>query len=89
MIVHFMVLQLNYAAISSFFFAYMIEFVNFDLFEIQEVHAYFFGLKNVPWSAQAEFIGYESEFFIENTGSLLYVYLLLMLLQLIIMMVLR
>ena len=89
MIVHFMILQLNYAVVSSFYFGYMIEFVNFDLLQMQEVHAYFFGFYNVPWSAQAEFIGYESRFFIENTGSLLYVYLLLMLLQLIIVMVLR
>ena len=51
MIVHFMILQLNYAVVSSFFFGYMIEFVNFDLIQMQEVHAYFFGFVNVPWSA--------------------------------------
>ena len=89
MIVHFMVLQLNYAAISSFFFGFMIEFVNFDLIQMQAIHAYFFGFDNVPWSAQAEYVGYESRYFIENTGSLLYVYLILMLVQLIIFMMIR
>ena len=56
---------------------------------MQEINAYFFGFENVPWSTQAEYIGYESRYFIENTGSLVYVYLLLMLVQLVFVFVIR
>ena len=52
---------------------------------MQAIHAYFFGFENTAWSAQAKFIGYGSRFFIENTGSLIYIYLLLMFQQLIYM----
>ena len=85
MIVHFMVLQLNYAAISSLYYSLIIDVVNFDLVPVEHLHPYFFGFDNTAWSAQARFIGYESRFFIENTGSLIYIYLLLIFLQLIYM----
>ena len=50
MIVHFMVLQLNYAAASSFFFSLLVECVNFDILPIDEIHAYFFDFYNAAWS---------------------------------------
>ena len=50
MIVHFMILQLNYAAICSFYFGLLIEFVTFDIFPMEEIHAFFFNLQNIEWS---------------------------------------
>ena len=35
LVVHFMILQLNYAAIASLFFSFVIEFVNFEIFPVE------------------------------------------------------
>ena len=51
MIIHFMVLQLNYASISTFYFGLLIEFATFDLFYMKDTHAYLFNFKNIEWSA--------------------------------------
>ena len=49
-IVHFMLLKLNYAAICSFFFGLLIDFVTFDIFPTEEIYAFLLNMENIEWS---------------------------------------
>ncbi len=79
MITHFMIMQLNYPAVSTLFYGLIFEFVNFDIVPTDPIYGYVFAFKNEPYSEQAEETGYESGLFIVNSGSfLIYVCLIIL-----------
>ena len=81
LITHLMMMQLNYPAESNLFFSTIFEYVTFDLLPVEDIYGEVFIWENVPYSDQAEAIGYESRYAIDNTGSLL-IYILLIVAQL-------
>ena len=47
----------------------MFGFANFDLIPTDYIYEIIFGFENVPYSDQADEIGYGSHFIIENSGA--------------------
>ena len=71
LITHLMMMQLNIDPVALIFFAQILEYVTFDLVPTEDIYAALFGWTNEPYSEAADNIGYGSRVFIENTGSLL------------------
>ena len=69
-ITHLMMMQLDYPATVVLFFSGLFGFVTFDVFQPDFIYAYVFGWENVPYSDQADEIGYGSRYLIENSGSI-------------------
>ena len=76
MITHFMIMQLNYPPTAVLFFGLIFEFVTFDIVPTEFLYEIMFGFNSDSISEQAENIGYESQYFIENSGSF-FIYLIL------------
>jgi len=55
----------------------------------EEIYEYFFGWTNVPYSEAADNIGYGSRVFIENTGSMLIYFLIILVEQLVVALLLK
>ena len=69
-IVHIVMMQLLFPALCVLFFESILGFVNFDVIPTEDIYAELFGWLNVPYSDQAEVIGYESRYIIECLGSI-------------------
>lgn len=65
-----MMMQLSYPAVAMSFFGGLFELITFDLVPSDLVWEEVFTFENVPYSEQAEAIGYESRYAIYNSGSI-------------------
>ena len=63
-------MQLVFPPMTVTFFAGVLSFVTFDLIPYEKIYEAVFGWSNEPFSPEAEEIGYESHYFIENSGSI-------------------
>lgn len=70
MIVHLMIMQLLYPPTVMLFYSGLFEYVNYDMIPTEEIYSEVFGWPNVAYSEEAELIGYESRYIIENSGSI-------------------
>ena len=70
-VTHMMMMQLIFPASVGLFFSSLFEFVTYDVLPTDDIYVPIFGWNNEPYSDEAELIGYESRYTIENTGSLL------------------
>ena len=68
-ITHVMLAQLVYPPSVVMFFSRLLSFVTFDVIPSTLIYELLFGWTNVPYSDQADEIGYGSLFIIENSGS--------------------
>ena len=65
-----MLMQLVYAPVCVIFFGKILEFVTFDVIPTEEIYAEIFAWENVPYSEQADAVGYSSRYIIECSGSI-------------------
>ena len=77
---HFMMMQLVYPPLSVAFYAILFNFLTFDILPTDNIYVNVFGWENVPYSDNADAIGYPSRFLIENSGSIT-IFILLLILQ--------
>lgn len=87
LITHLMIMQVNYPGVSVIFFSKVFEFVTFDLLhgffpQLESLSEQLFGGVNVPYSDEAQNIGYESRYMLTNLGSIPVIILFIIALQL-------
>ena len=69
-ITHAMMMQLMYPEIMLEYYSSVFEFVTFDMIPTEIIYPLFLTLVNVPYSDEADRIGYESRYVIWNSGSI-------------------
>ena len=82
-VIHLMLMDLDFPQATMDFFSGLLEFVTFDLIPTEKMNKAIFGWENTPYSEKAKQIGYVSRYVFENSGSIPYYILLAFLLQLI------
>ena len=83
LITHMMMMQLRFSGVVLTFFSGVFEYATYDIVPTEEIYSELFKWDNEAFSEEAEMIGYESRFLIENAGSIPIYIIFVFLLQLI------